>query len=179
MVRSVRDFTYDQTIYVYKRRLRTITLRIKDDGSASEYKRLLTVGGNGDVEAVLRSIFEQYDDDQEHFVMLVLDQEHEVVGFKRLASGTQTSVMVDRKLIFRSAIALGARAIIVAHNHPNGSLVPSSHDLALTRTLVDGGEILDIEVLDHIIISPKGTCASIKEREPLLWPPAKPDSSVT
>ena len=86
--------------------------------------------------------------------------------------------MVDRKLIFRSAIALGARAIIVAHNHPNGSLVPSPHDLTLTKTLVDGGEILDIEVLDHIIISPKGTCASIKEREPLLWPPTKPNTST-
>jgi DNA repair protein RadC len=175
MIRHVRDFTYEQTIY--KKRLRTITLRIRKTPASNEGRSLLTVAGAGEIEDVLRSIFEQYDEDQEHFVLLVFDGAHELLGFKRLASGTQTSVMVDRALVFRNALLLGARSIIVAHNHPNGSLVPSPDDVTLTKALVELGQLMMVEVLDHIIISPKGTCASMKEREPLLWPPAKPDTS--
>ncbi|HEX2574485.1 MAG TPA: JAB domain-containing protein [Polyangia bacterium] len=177
MIRHVRDFTNEQTIY--KKRLRTITLRLRRTPASNEGRSLLTVGGAGEVEDVLRSIFEQYDEDQEHFVLLVFDGSHELLGFKRLASGTQTSVMVDRALVFRNALLLGARSIMVAHNHPNGSLVPSPDDVTLTKALVELGHSIMIEVLDHIIISPKGTCASMKEREPLLWPPLKSDASAT
>jgi DNA repair protein RadC len=96
-----------------------------------------------------------------------------------LSSGTRTNVMVDQILMFRNALLLGARSIIVAHNHPDGSLAPSAQDLVLTKSLIEAGQILNIEVLDHIIVTPRGTCASLKEREPHLFPPSKPAAPVT
>ncbi|HEX2568622.1 MAG TPA: JAB domain-containing protein [Polyangia bacterium] len=177
MACRVRDFTYQETIY--KRRLRTIIIRVEKSIYSTEKHSLLTIGRPGEFEVVLRGIFEQFDEDQEHFVMLVLDGAHELLGFKRLASGTQTSVMVDKTLIFRNAILLGGKAIIVAHNHPDGSLTPSPQDVVLTKSLIEAGQILNIEVLDHVIVSPKGTCASIKEREPHMFPPHKTDTSIS
>jgi hypothetical protein len=189
MARYIRDLTYRETIY--KRRVRTITvdkrrLRIftmqrslpRDPlwGSISSLKALR---GAGELEDVLRCIFGPYDDEQEHFIMVIVGLADEVIGFKLLASGPQTSVMVDPQLVFKNALFLGARAIILAHNHPNGSLVPSPTDLELTKALADGAWLLGIEVLDHIILMPNGTCASIKEREPHLFPSGKVDPSST
>ncbi|HEX2568138.1 MAG TPA: JAB domain-containing protein [Polyangia bacterium] len=177
MARYVRDLTYQETIY--KWRLRTITVRreLPRDPFLGSISSLKTLRGAGEIEDVLRCIFNQYDDEQEHFVMVIVSPADEVVGFKLLASGTQTSVMVDRRLVFKNALFLGARAIILAHNHPNGSLIPSATDLELTKALAEGARLLGIEVLDHIILTPNGTCASIKEREPHLFPAGKVEPS--
>lgn len=64
--------------------------------------------------------------------------------------------MVDPKLIFASALAANASAIILAHNHPSGNLKPSQVDIQLTRKLVNGGKLLDISIYDHLIITYDG-----------------------
>jgi DNA repair protein RadC len=64
--------------------------------------------------------------------------------------------VVDTKVLFKRAIDAQASSIILVHNHPSGNLNPSTEDDALTRRVVEGGKLLDIRVLDHVIISPIG-----------------------
>jgi len=99
------------------------------------------------------SIFENLDSAQEHFILLCLDGNHRVIGYKILCSGTQSSCNVDCTLLWRAALALGARCIAIAHNHPTGALEPSQDDIAITKKILDGGELLDIELIDHLIIT--------------------------
>lgn len=166
MAQQIHDFTFVETIF--SKRLQTVNVRFSKPYASG--KNLVTLGGSDDIEDILRSIFKRYDVAQEHFVLLILDFSREVVGFKLLASGTTTSVLVDKKIIFRNALLLGASAVILAHNHPTGNLTPSPNDLELTASVVEGGRTVDIDVLDHFIIGPNGTCASIKEQAPRIFP---------
>jgi len=100
--------------------------------------------------------------------MLVLNQAHEVTGYKLISSGSQCASLIDSKVVFRNALLLGARSIIVAHNHPGGSRTASAPDVAVTRKLVQAGAIVDIPVVDHIIYTSKGY-TSIREAMPHLF----------
>lgn len=166
VAKQIHDFTFIES--VFSRRLQTVNVRYSKPYASG--KTLVTLGGSDDVEEILRSIFKRYDVAQEHFVLLILDFSRDIVGFKLLASGTETSVLVDKKIIFRNALLLGASSVILAHNHPSGNLTPSPNDLELTASVVAGGRTVDIDVLDHYIIGPNGTCASIKEQAPHIFP---------
>lgn len=104
------------------------------------------------VARFLRTVFADLDQDQEHFVVVALNQRIEVTGYKVCHSGGMASSLVDPKIIFRNALLLGAAAIIVAHNHPSGNPEPSPEDISVTRRLKDAGDILGVRVLDHIIV---------------------------
>jgi DNA repair protein RadC len=105
-----------------------------------------------DAAAILRPIFAGLDPDQEHLVILTLDNKRRVTGYKVCHSGGMTSSVVDPRIVFRSALLLGATAIIVAHNHPAGDPAPSAEDRQITDALKQAGTILEIPVLDHIIL---------------------------
>ena len=85
---------------------------------------------------VLRQILSQLDADQEHFILLALSTQLNITGFTIVASGGLAGVVVDRRVLFRAALLLGATSILVAHNHPSGDSTPSPEDRALTRQLV-------------------------------------------
>jgi len=104
----------------------------------------------------LKSIYNKLDDDQEHFTLISLNNQLNIVGYKVLFSGGQDNAQVDLKLIFRYALLLGARFIAVAHNHPNGSLEPSEADISLTKRIQEAGVLLDLPLIDHIIINNNG-----------------------
>lgn len=89
----------------------------------------------------------------EEFIVVCLSGSHQVNGWVKIASGGITSAHVDVRLIFAIALQTASTAIILAHNHPSGSLEPSTEDKALTRRIQDIGELLRIKVLDHIIIT--------------------------
>ena len=89
---------------------------------------------------------------QEHLWILILDTRNRVLDIKRLYQGSLNSSNVRIGEIFREAILRNAAAIIVAHNHPSGDPSPSPEDVALTRSLVETGKLLDIQVLDHLVI---------------------------
>ena len=63
--------------------------------------------------------------------------------------------MVDSRLVFKRALEISATGIILSHNHPSGNIKPSSSDISLTKKIKKGGELLDINVLDHVIITEK------------------------
>ena len=105
-----------------------------------------------DVAKIVSSILATYDADQEHMIVLFLDTGNRISGFKVLFSGGQRSSTVEPSIVFRAALLYGAVAIILAHNHPSGSITPSPSDLETTKRLKEVGEIIGISVLDHIII---------------------------
>ena len=90
--------------------------------------------------------------DVENFLVVTLSGAHKVLNIHEVTRGIANKVMVHPREVFRRAITDNAVAIIIAHNHPSGQLVPSDEDKAITRRLQDAGELLGITVLDHLIL---------------------------
>jgi DNA repair protein RadC len=92
----------------------------------------------------------------EEFKVLLLSRSNRVLAIFPLSKGSVTGTIADPKLIFIAALKAAACAIVVAHNHPSGSLKPSRADEALTHKLKEAGRFLDVLLLDHIILSSEG-----------------------
>ncbi len=104
--------------------------------------------------------------EQEHFIAVTLNGAHKIINTHVISKGLVNRTLVHPREVFRSAIKDNATAIIIAHNHPSGTLKPSPEDLSITDVITDAGDLLGIPVLDHIIFSYSGAL-SIKE-EPKL-----------
>jgi DNA repair protein RadC len=91
----------------------------------------------------------------EEFWIVYLNNSNKVLQTSQLSKGGITGTIVDVRLVYKTAIQLGAVGIILAHNHPSGTLKPSQSDLDLTSKLKTAGNSLDIKVLDHIIVTQK------------------------
>lgn len=92
----------------------------------------------------------------EQFKVLLLSRANRVLGIYEVSTGGVAGTVADPKLIFAAALKACASGIILSHNHPSGNLKPSAADLQLTRKIKQGGELLDIAVLDHIILTSEG-----------------------
>lgn len=90
---------------------------------------------------------------QEEFKVLLLNRYNELLGIYPLSKGGSSGTIVDAKLVYSVALKANASNIIFIHNHPSGNIKPSESDIRLTEKLKKGGELLDIMVIDHIIIS--------------------------
>ena len=101
--------------------------------------------------------------DKEHFETLLLDTRNRCIAMRSVSIGSLNSNVAHPREVFHEAISHSAAAIIVAHNHPSGDPTPSKEDEGLTRRLVKSGEILGIQVLDHLIIG-DGRWISMKEK---------------
>ncbi len=89
---------------------------------------------------------------QERFAVLLLDVKHRLLGTQVITIGTATETLAHPRDIFREVLRQGATRIIVAHNHPSGSVEPSNEDINLTRQLLAGSSFLGIPLLDHLIL---------------------------
>ena len=96
------------------------------------------------------------DKKQEYFVSLTLDGANRLIAKRVISIGTLTASLVHPREVFAEAITDRAASIIVAHNHPSGNLEPSAADKEVTERLNRAGEILGIEVLDHLILGGEG-----------------------
>ena len=92
----------------------------------------------------------------EEFNILLLNRANRVLGFYNVSKGGQTGTVVDAKVVFAAALKCKAVSLVISHNHPSGNLNPSMADISITKKLVEGGKLLDIKVLDHLIITPYG-----------------------
>lgn len=99
---------------------------------------------------------------QEHFIVLTLNGVHKLIKKRVVTIGIANKTIVHPREVFWNAIKDNATAIIIAHNHPSGEVTPSSEDLEITKRIKQSGELLGIEVLDHVIIG-KGTYYSFAE----------------
>jgi DNA repair protein RadC len=102
--------------------------------------------------------------DREVFAVALLTIRHRVLGLHTVSVGCLTSSLVHPREVFKPAILAGAAALLLAHNHPSGDPEPSAEDIALTRRLVSAGQLLGIEVLDHLILGESGRYVSLRER---------------
>lgn len=91
----------------------------------------------------------------EEFWVVYLNNSNKVLQTLQLSKGGITGTVVDIRLAFKNALQIGAVAVILAHNHPSGTLKPSQADISLTTKIKIAGESLDIKVLDHLIITEK------------------------
>ncbi|NJM57241.1 MAG: DNA repair protein RadC [Synechococcales cyanobacterium RU_4_20] len=89
---------------------------------------------------------------QEHFAVLMLDIKNRPMATRVITIGTATETLAHPREIFREVIRTGSTRVIVAHNHPSGSVAPSPEDLALTRQLLQGAQVLGLPLLDHLIL---------------------------
>jgi DNA repair protein RadC len=89
----------------------------------------------------------------EEFKIVLLNRNNKVLGLVNISQGGMSGTVADPKLIFVAALKAAASYIILAHNHPSGEMKPSKEDLHLTKKLVEGGKLLDIPIVDHLIIS--------------------------
>ena len=89
---------------------------------------------------------------QERFAVLLLDVKNHLIGTKVITIGTATETLAHPREIFREVLRQGASRLIIAHNHPSGNLEPSPEDIELTRHLLQGGQYLQIPILDHLIL---------------------------
>lgn len=93
---------------------------------------------------------------QEEFKVLLLNRSNTILGIYAMSKGGVSGTVVDAKLVFSVALKCNASSIIVAHNHPSENLKPSESDLRLTKKLKKAGSFLDIQLLDHIIVTKVG-----------------------
>jgi DNA repair protein RadC len=103
-----------------------------------------------------------YNRDVECFVVLLLNTRRRIQGHCLISTGTLDTILVHAREVFRPAVIGAAAAIVLMHNHPSGDPTPSEADIKVTRDLIRGGQLLKLEVLDHVIMgqadasNPKG-----------------------
>lgn len=104
-----------------------------------------------DVFSLLLPTFQ--DLNHEEFWMLMLNQANHVISKQLISKGGLAGTVADPKIIFKTALEHNAANLILAHNHPSGNTKPSQQDLQITKKLVEGGKMLDLYILDHLIIT--------------------------
>ena len=91
---------------------------------------------------------------QESFMVMYLNRMNRVLGIYPMSIGGITVTVADIRLIFSVALTIASTSILLAHNHPSGNLKTLKSDIELTNRIKEGGKLLDIKLLDHLIISP-------------------------
>jgi DNA repair protein RadC len=89
----------------------------------------------------------------EEFWVLFLNNSNKVISKTQLSKGGITGTLVDVRLVFKLALEAGATALVLCHNHPSGTLIPSDADKQITKKIKSAGDSLDVKVLDHLIIT--------------------------
>ena len=101
--------------------------------------------------------------DREHFWALALDTKNQLLRIVDVSVGSLNASIVHPRELFKAAVRLSAASVVVVHNHPSGDPTPSGADIQLTRRLVKAGDVLGIEVLDHVVIGDGAEWASLRD----------------
>jgi len=124
-------------------------------GETEEHYRAKTIRGVDDaIEFANEHLRPYFSDkrDAEEFLIVTLDTQHRPIRIVRITRGTLNASLIHPREVFRPAIADCACAIILAHNHPSGDPTPSREDDEVTKRLTKCGELLGINVLDHLVV---------------------------
>lgn len=121
--------------------------------STVKFKDRQKVSSSEDAVEALRAIWSDTLELREECNLLLLNRANRVLGWYRASQGGTAGTIIDPKLVFGVALKCNACGIIIAHNHPSGNTKPSQSDLELTRKLSEAGKLLEINLLDHIILT--------------------------
>ena len=89
---------------------------------------------------------------QEHFYTVLLNTKNKIISIQKISTGILDASIIHPREIFKSAIRNSASRIVLVHNHPSGDPEPSEEDIDITKKLIESGELIGIEILDHVII---------------------------
>ena len=117
-------------------------------------QQVSTITDPREVARFVRSILP--DNSREHFIAMYLDGAHQIISYAVISTGLANVTLIHPREVFQRAVVVGCCALIVAHNHPSGSLTPSGADKEVTDKLTKAGEIIGIKVLDSLIVSRNG-----------------------
>lgn len=109
-----------------------------------------------------------YDPERECFVVLLLNTRRRIRGHHFVSHGTLDTILVHPREVFRVAIVAAAAALVVMHNHPSGDPTPSEADIKVTRDLIRAGQLLKLEVIDHVIMG-RNDHKSLRELGYFAW----------
>ena len=141
------------SINVYKIKM------VKED--TVEYNN--TIKSPCDVASLAREVLEMHEMAEENFIVLCLNTKNKIAGVHTVSIGSLNASIVHPREVFKAAMLNNANGIICLHNHPSGDPEPSREDIEITHRLANAGNILGINVLDHIIIG-DGRYISLKEQ---------------
>ena len=126
------------------------------------YELPKNINSPGQAYKAITAITSVEEEAQEVFGVLILNAKNKIVAVHEVSRGTLNSSMVHPREVFKPAVLHNAAAIICFHNHPSGDPEPSREDIEITKRLVKAGEILGIDVFDHIVVG-DGRYVSLKE----------------
>ena len=121
----------------------------------SEFPKVKVFGSNSSADFIRQF----YGDDIavfESFFLLLLNNQHQTIGYAKISQGGITSTVVDVRIIAKYVVDSLATAVIICHNHPGGTNNPSDSDISITQKVKSALELFDVTVLDHIILMPNG-----------------------
>ncbi len=120
---------------------------------SEEAQKILKISSSKNVFDLLQPIIGELQ--HEEFWIVFLNNSNTILQKEQLSKGGITGTLVDVRLVMKQALELGAVGLILAHNHPSGTLKPSAADISITKKLKQAAELLDIKVLDHLIVTQK------------------------
>lgn len=107
-----------------------------------------------DAERIFREYIPKESIDHKEFVYLMcLSSANKVLNVAKISEGGISGCIIDIRIVMQTALLSNAVGIILCHNHPSGNLKPSTQDIKITKTVKEAGEIMDIKLLDHLIIT--------------------------
>mgnify|MGYP002865357685 FL=1 len=137
---------------IYKSNLPQITLKLKKGEELN-----CQIKTSRDAADLFRKIWDADSFDiYETVICIFLNRQNNTIGWFKVSQGGLTGSVVDNRIILATALNCLASGIIMAHNHPSNCLNPSEADIKITKKLKEAGNIMDIELLDHIILTEKG-----------------------
>ena len=144
-------------------KLPQIEIQIKFKGTLKS--ELKTIQSSRDCYEVLKLM---YSSDtfhwQEEVILICLNRANKVIGYYKVSKGGTTGTVIDPKIIFTIALnCVGTTSIIISHNHPSGNLNTSRADDDITEKIKQGGKLLDLQLLDHIIVTDEGYYSYLDE----------------
>jgi DNA repair protein RadC len=136
-------------------------LEMSRRASAWKSSRRRTVSTPEDVVDLCAAQFRGLD--REHFWALALNTKNQLLRMVEVSVGSLNASIVHPRELYKEAVRLSAASVVVVHNHPSGDPTPSGADIQLTRRLVKAGDVIGIELLDHVVIGDGGEHASLRD----------------
>ena len=133
----------------FKSKLREVSAVYKKHSSVQNIK----ISSSNDVNEFVRKFYPVGIDIREAMLTLFLNNSNRTLGFSVASIGGITGTLVDVRLLLRDALLTQSTSMILIHNHPSGNLDPSQADLSITEKVRKAGELMDIKLLDHLILT--------------------------
>lgn len=148
-------------------RITTYKLELVKEKATNYGDKEFTINNPSNIANFLSQACKMDKQAEEILVLICLDTKNKITGYHEVSRGTVNSSLVHPREVFKRALLNNANAIIIAHNHPSGNTYPSAEDLKITRRIKEAGELLGVELLDHVIIGDNGDFYSFKRDDTL------------